>query len=112
MKKFLLWIEQKAIPAVEKWWRPVAVVIGLILAVLIGKKIYGTIVHAIVGKVTYGTPFTPVAGDPTHVAIATPAGPKLVKLPDGVTADKVTSLAYAPGYIAKVEVKNVTTQRR
>ena len=33
----LQWVETKAVPAVEKWWRSVAIVAGFILAVVIGR---------------------------------------------------------------------------
>jgi hypothetical protein len=33
----LTWVETKAVPAVEKWWRPVAIVAGFLLAVVLGK---------------------------------------------------------------------------
>ena len=33
----LAWIETKAVPAVEKWWKPIAVVVGFILAIVVGK---------------------------------------------------------------------------
>jgi hypothetical protein len=112
MKNVLVWIEQKAIPAVEKWWRPVAIVVVLILAVVLGKRVIGAVKDAIFGKVTNGMPFSPVPGDPQHVTVVTQKGPVVVRLPDGVTADKVTSLAYAPGYVAKVEVAGGATNRR
>ena len=37
MSKLLAWIEKKAVPAVEKWWKPIAVVVGFILVVIVGK---------------------------------------------------------------------------
>jgi hypothetical protein len=39
MSKLLAWIEKKAIPFVAKWWKPIAVVVGLILVVIVGKII-------------------------------------------------------------------------
>jgi Na+-translocating ferredoxin:NAD+ oxidoreductase RnfD subunit len=117
MKKFLAWVEGKAIPAVEKWWRPVAIVVGIILAVILGKRIIGGAIDAIFGKVTNGTPFTIITGDPAHVAIQTAKGTQVIALPvdssgKQVTSDQVTALAYAPGYLAKVEVQGGNTNRR
>jgi Na+-translocating ferredoxin:NAD+ oxidoreductase RnfD subunit len=110
--KFGQWIEKVAIPFIERWWRPLAIVVGVILAVVIGKRIIGGVVDAIFGKVTNGMPFTPVAGDPTRVTVNTQKGPVVVQLPQGVTSDKVTALGYAPGYVAKVEVASAATTRK
>ena len=117
MKKLFAWIETKAIPFVAKWWKPIALVVGIILAIVIGKRIVGKVIDAVFGKVTNGTPFGIIPGDPAHVTVATAGGPQVIKLPvdsNGrqVTSDRVTAVAYAPGYLAHVEVKNDVVNRR
>lgn len=109
MKK---WLETAAIPFIERWWRPLAILIGVVLALLIGKRILGRVVDAIMGKVTNGSPFQKIDGDPTHVIVPTVGGPQVVRLPTGVTSDQVQSVGYAPGYLAKVEVKSGAVDRR
>jgi hypothetical protein len=114
--KFGEWVTTKAVPFVEKWWKPIAIVIGVILAIILGKRIIGKVVDAIFGTVHNGMPFAQVPGDPTHVMVQTPAGTQVIKLPvdakgHQVTADQVTAISYTPGYLAKVEVKNAVTNR-
>jgi hypothetical protein len=112
MKSVLDWIEKKAIPFVEKWWLPVAVVVGAILAIMLGKKVFGPIVDAIFGKVNFST-FTPIPGDPQHVTVPTAHGPQVVKLPAGVTSSTPgLRVGYAPGYMAKVEVPDGAINRK
>ena len=41
MSKFLTWIEKSAVPWIEKQWKPIALIIGFILVVVIGKVILG-----------------------------------------------------------------------
>ena len=112
MKKLLAWIETKAIPFVSKWWRPIAIVIGVILAILIGKRIIGGVIDAVFGKVNQST-FTPIPNDPHHVLVPTSSGPQVVRLPEGVTSGTAgLRVGYAPGYLAKVEVADGAINRK
>ena len=112
MKAILSWIETKAIPFVSKWWKPVAVVVGVILAIVIGKRIIGGVVDAIFGKVNQST-FTPIPNDPQHVLVPTSSGPQVVRLPEGVTSGTAgLRVGYAPGYLAKVEVADGAINRK
>ena len=112
MSKILAWIEKKAIPFVAKWWKPFAVVVGLILAVVIGKRIIGGVVDAIFGKVDNST-FTQIPNDPQHVLVPTANGPQVVRLPEGVTsATAGLRVGYAPGYLAKVSIPEGSINRK
>ena len=112
MSKVATWIEKKAIPFVEKWWKPIAIAAGAILAIVIGKRIVGGVVDAIFGKVDQSN-FTPIPNDPQHVVVATATGPQVVRLPDGVTSGTVgLRVGYQAGYLAKVEVSGAAAINR
>jgi hypothetical protein len=50
MSKVATWIEKKAIPWIEKRWKPIALIIGFILVVIIGKVILGGLANLFGGK--------------------------------------------------------------
>jgi hypothetical protein len=111
------WIKTKLWPFVKKFWKPILVVVAIIVAVILGKHVIGKVIDSIFGKVKNGQPFGIIPGDPAHVTISTPQGPKIVKLPcdaagKQVTSDRVTALAYQEGYVATVEVTNNVVNRR
>ena len=104
MSKVATWIEKKAIPFVEKFWKPIAIVIGVVLAICIGKRIIGGVVDSIFGKVNQSN-FTPIPNDPQHVVVATATVPQVVRLPEAVTSSTAgLRVGYQAGYLAKVEV--------
>lgn len=110
--KFLNWVETKAVPAVARWWKPVAIVLLVIAGVILGKRLvrFGAgVVNAILGKVDNGT-FSPIEGDPVHVTVPVAGGGHVVvKLPVDESGKQIVSsdpnlrVGYAPGYAARAD---------
>ena len=111
------WIEKKALPFIERWWKPLAILAGVIVAIILGKRLWGAVVDSVLGKVENST-FMPIKGDPEHVVVPTVSGPRTVRLPKDENGNQITSdvkglrVGYAPGYIAKTEVPSGAIKRR
>lgn len=106
----------KAAAFLKRAWRPILILAGILVAIFFGRRLFGKIVDAVLGKVGAGMPFTPIANDPAHVVVHTPSGDQTVRLPapggKQVTSDQVTSIAYEPGYFARVEIKTDAPDRK
>ena len=79
----LQWIETKAVPAIEKWWKPIAAVVGFILVVVVGKGI----LRGLFGK-------TP-AGPPPADAIVAKADAEKARIAQEIKADSAQGVADA-----------------
>jgi hypothetical protein len=81
----LAWIETKAIPAVKKWWKPAAVVVGFILVVIVGKILIGGVLAMFGAK-----PSAPPAD-----AIVAKADAEKAKIAETIKADSDQGVADA-----------------
>lgn len=115
------WFEQKAIPAVERWWRPVAILALIVVGLLVGKNLLGLLgraVGSIFGAPTDPRTFTPIAGDPVHVIVRDMGKDVVVALPKGADGKQLTSdvpglrVGYGTGYTVKADNNGPKTDRK
>lgn len=118
MSAFWAWAKLYIVPWLKKAWKPLLFVAGIVVAILLGKRLFGSIVDSLLGRVVRSNNWTPITGNPTHITVTTPEGQsQVVKLPvdakgKQVMVNQVRGVSYVPGYLAKVEVKNDAVNRR
>jgi hypothetical protein len=92
----LQWIETKAIPAVKKWWKPAAVVVGFILVVVVGKILLRGLRSI----------FSPApAGPPPADGIVSQGEAEKQKIADQIAQDSSQALADRINKLTEPEVK-------